>query len=87
MPIKNHNIKLKCEVEQKKRSGGKLGGGSKVRAKQAMTLSRICLYIYKITNKVYVDRYIHTCTSRKTVLCFTYTAVNKSKDFPTSPWL
>lgn len=27
-------LKLKHEVEQKKRSGGKLGGGSKVRAKQ-----------------------------------------------------
>lgn len=46
MPMKNTTgIKLKHEVEQKKRSGGKLGGGSKVRAKQAMMLSHICLYI------------------------------------------
>lgn len=46
MPIKTTTgIKLKHEVEQKKRSGGKLGGGSKVTAKQAMMLSHVCLYI------------------------------------------
>lgn len=65
-------IKLKREVKQKKRSGGQLGGGSKVRAKQAMMPSHICLYIYKITYKSYldIDRYIHTHTSRKTGPCF-----------------
>lgn len=55
-------IKLKHEVEQKKRSAGKLGGGRKVRAKQTMMLSFICLHIYKNTDKSYlgIDIYIHT---------------------------
>lgn len=79
----NIGITVKHKVEQKQ-SREKLGGRCKVRDTQAIMLSHIRLYIYKIQEMLLVYRYFHMNTSRKTVPCFIYTALDKSKFSPVS---